>query len=681
MGTLLIRLVALSSLVLLQELALIRWLGAEVRVVAFFPNLILLSAFLGLGLGALLSRRRSLLAAWLPLLLLLGLSAWGLSGVAFTEEDPTDHLWLLYYDLGDDAPVVRGVRLPLVVLFVLSTLTFVPPGQAVGATLQACAERGRALVGYAADLLGSLLGVVVFALLSFAETFPLAWFLLLTAGIVGVVLSTRERGPLLLAGTAAAALLGVVSAAEDADLYSPYYALTVEDGERGTAVSGNGSLHQIFLDLREGAPLKLEIQRWIREGYHRPYRALNRPIRKALVLGAGTGNDVAVLLDEGAAEVHAVEIDPVILRIGQSRHPAAPYSDPRVKVFNTDARAYLQHTDERYDVIVFGTLDSLTRLSAMSTVRLDNFVYTEDGLRQAASRLTDDGALVLFFMASHGYIRRHLDLMLYRVFDRVPVQIAEHRGLFNVTFMAGPGFAHLPQPPPPPPALLELDAPTDRWPFLYLERPRISTFYASTMALLLALALLLVAGTRRLAGVGSHRPSRSAVTMMLFGAAFLLMETGLITTMNLVWGATWLSSAVVFGAFLSMVLLATLLTARRELPWPVTIGGLLVSLVAAALISPSHLVGLSTPLRLGGSLLYAGLPVFFASVAFAREYRRQNNAADAFGWNVIGAVAGGLLEFLSMRFGLTAPGLMALTAYIAIAALVATRPSATTSGA
>jgi hypothetical protein len=529
------------------------------------------------------------------------------------------------------------------------------------------------LVGYAADLLGSLLGVVVFALLSFAETFPLAWFLLLASGVVAVVLATRERGALLAAGVTAAALLGVISATEDAHLYSPYYALSVEEAPRGTSVSGNGSLHQVFLDLRSGAPLELESQRSVRDGYHRPYQALNRPIRKALVLGAGTGNDVAVLLDEGAREVHAVEIDPVILRIGEARHPAAPYSDPRVKVFNTDARAYLQHTEERYDVIVFGTLDSLTRLSAMSTVRLDNFVYTEDGLRQAASRLSDDGALVLFFMASHGYIRRHLDLMLMRVFGQPPIQIVEHRGLFNVTFMAGPGFAHLPPPPPPPPELLDVQAPTDEWPFLYLERPSISAFYASTMALLLGFALLLVTATRRLAGVGTRRPSRDAVIMMLFGAAFLLMETGLITAMNLVWGATWLSSAVVFGAFLSMVLLATLTASRWEMPWAVVVGGLLVTLVVATLLSPRHLVGMSAPLRLLGSLLYAGGPVFFASLAFAREFRRTSNAADAFGWNVLGAVAGGLLEFLSMRFGLSAPGWMALGAYLLVAVLVGTR--------
>src|SRR5258708_39260265 len=57
-------LVAASFVVLFQELALIRWVGAQVRVVAYFPNVILISAFLGLGSGALMARRRSLPSAW-----------------------------------------------------------------------------------------------------------------------------------------------------------------------------------------------------------------------------------------------------------------------------------------------------------------------------------------------------------------------------------------------------------------------------------------------------------------------------------------------------------------------------------------------------------------------------------------------------------------------------------------
>ena len=41
---------------LFWELALIRWLGATIRIVAYFSNLVLISTFFGLGVGALLTR-------------------------------------------------------------------------------------------------------------------------------------------------------------------------------------------------------------------------------------------------------------------------------------------------------------------------------------------------------------------------------------------------------------------------------------------------------------------------------------------------------------------------------------------------------------------------------------------------------------------------------------------------
>ena len=87
---------AASFVVLFQELALIRWLPGQVRVLAYFPNLILLSAFLGLGLGCLRVAHRSLL--WLWPVSVLGLVSIGaaMSGVAFTQNSATEHLWLLY---------------------------------------------------------------------------------------------------------------------------------------------------------------------------------------------------------------------------------------------------------------------------------------------------------------------------------------------------------------------------------------------------------------------------------------------------------------------------------------------------------------------------------------------------------------------------------------------------------
>ena len=54
---------AVSFVVLFQELALIRWLPVQVRVIAYFPNLILISSFLGLGIGALRGRKKSMTMA------------------------------------------------------------------------------------------------------------------------------------------------------------------------------------------------------------------------------------------------------------------------------------------------------------------------------------------------------------------------------------------------------------------------------------------------------------------------------------------------------------------------------------------------------------------------------------------------------------------------------------------
>ena len=143
-----LELAAASFAVLFQELALIRWLPGQVRVIAYFPNLILLSAFLGLGLGCLRAGRRSLLWAWPVGLVAVVAAAMGLSRVVFTQASVSEHLYLLYYDLPRDAPVVGDVRAPILALFILSALSFVPLGQLVAQRLQAFRLRSSSLWGY-----------------------------------------------------------------------------------------------------------------------------------------------------------------------------------------------------------------------------------------------------------------------------------------------------------------------------------------------------------------------------------------------------------------------------------------------------------------------------------------------------------------------------------------------------
>ncbi len=58
-----------SFLVLFVEVALIRWMPAYIRLLAYFSNFILLAAFLGIGVGCLLAATRARLFAWFPLVL------------------------------------------------------------------------------------------------------------------------------------------------------------------------------------------------------------------------------------------------------------------------------------------------------------------------------------------------------------------------------------------------------------------------------------------------------------------------------------------------------------------------------------------------------------------------------------------------------------------------------------
>ncbi|MGH9886250.1 MAG: spermidine synthase, partial [bacterium] len=435
--------------------------------------------------------------------------------------------------------------------------------------------------------------------------------------------------------------------------------------------------------LKRGAVVapKVEV---VRAGYHTPHGLLGRKIRQALVIGAGTGNDVSVLLDEGAERVDAVEIDPRILQIGRARHPDHPYDSPRVHLFNTDARAYLNDTKERYDLIVFGTLDSMTRLSALSNVRLDNFVYTVDCLRAAQARLTDDGGVALYFMAGTEYIDWRLQGMVAEAFSEVPLVVSDYRFLFNRIYMAGPGFAahegaarRAAAPEFSAAVQRRVELPTDDWPFLYLAARGIGRFYVTLILVFAAISVsaVLLASHEMRESLRRRRPPDWE--MFVFGLGFLLLEARSVTEMSLAWGATWLTSAVVFGSILLVVLLATLASDWRPMPYGAAMGGLVFSLLALYMAPARWLLFSAPPQRLLLSVLFVGGPMYFAASAFATLFRERASSSTAFGWNLLGAVAGGLLEMTSMELGLKALLLLALGAYLA-ALLVHTRSVART---
>src|ERR1700747_1976116 len=68
-----LELFSLSFLALFLELMVIRWAPAVVRLIAYYANLMLISSFLGLGMGAIVGKTRKALFGWLPALLLINI--------------------------------------------------------------------------------------------------------------------------------------------------------------------------------------------------------------------------------------------------------------------------------------------------------------------------------------------------------------------------------------------------------------------------------------------------------------------------------------------------------------------------------------------------------------------------------------------------------------------------------
>lgn len=645
-----------SFAALLLELALIRWLPERVRVVAYFPNLILIAAFLGLGVGALTQTRKTFVVG--ALILAIVLVGIGLGRIAFTANGTSEHLWLLYYDLPQSSLVVDSVVLPISIVFLATTFLFIPLGGAIAGRLQQFKTLNIPLDGYLLDLTGSLVGVIGFMILAATCSRPIWWFAG-AAGAIALSLPKKWKNQLAFAVPVLLALY-LLQAADRAAIYSPYYAIsTVSKPNGDVVVLANGSLHQQALDLRASAlENSSDDLRQAITGYRLPVARLSTRPMRALVVGAGTGNDVTVLLDAGVPEVHAVEIDPIIIELGRTSHPAHPYLDPRVVVHNTDARAFLESTQLTFDLIVFGTLDSMTRLSALSNVRLDNFVYTLECLQMARRHLSPRGGLALMFMASKPEIRIHLFNLLSRAFDERPTVYNGKHFLFNQIYFAGPGYHHLlsdrtfsDQP------RLEINeqavVPTDDWPYLYLSKPQISPFYFGIAGMVLLTAIIFLFGS-------SSRLRRALLRgevdweMMLLGAAFLLCETGFVTQMNLLFGATWRTSAVIFAAILAALIGSTLIGRKRTVGPRIALALGIASLVATAYLPLRQLAPEPLIPRVGFAILACGTPLVFFGLVFASRFAARKHTDIAFGWNILGAVFGGILETGSMLLGLRA---------------------------
>ena len=676
--------VALAAISLFLELVLIRWQGGFFPIFALYKNFTLLACFCGLGIGYALARDKQLyLSLTLPMLALTLVTLSFLRYVgdastmeAFSVVPVREEAYVAGFAAQQAGPAEKILHdLPayylLFLTFMLNVLVLLPIAQFCGLLMQ----RKEALRSYGLNLSGSIAGVVLLFLLSWLWIGPVAWFGLPAALLLWYqAASPVARAPAL--ACSAVILLVTVWPFDPMvqSIYSPYQLIqkaAMSDG-RMIILSAGSYYQKVYdLSLRNANRESDAASRRVVGHYELPFRTAIHPGRVAIA-GAGSGNDVAAALRTGATEVYAAEIDPAIRALGVANHPEHPYDDPRAHAIVDDARTFFRNTSEQFDTIVYGVLDSHVLLSHGSNVRVDSFVYTEEGLRDAYAHLKQGGLMSLSFALPN-------DLMgskIYRMLKALPeagapvAVLTRYDNSKTTTFMIRRG-AKVALPADflkahdlvdetknyAGQADAQLDLPSDDWPFFYMDHKAYPVSYIVSLFLIMTLAALLVRDF-----LPTKRWDAGKLPFFFLGAGFMLVETKAITELGLLFGNTWHVVGIAIIGVLTMGYLANLMVERFRVRRLAVLYALLFGLIALGYAVACH--GGFSINRFAMLFLLVG-PLAFSGGIFSVLLKNRDDVPDVMAYNLMGAMLGGVMEYNSMQFGFASLYLFALMLYAA----------------
>jgi hypothetical protein len=666
---------------------LIRWLATEVRIFAYFKNLPLTAAFLGLSLGFIWADKKRdfffLSTACFLLLSIIVSSALQLKLTFLSFVDPLKFL-LFGLENSDQHSLMSSLKTAAIMLglFVLAAASFVGMGQRMGRLF----EKLKPLQAYSVNVLGGLIGTILFSALCFFYTSPGVW--LIVAGLLFLLVRPKPFSACIVGfGIFYLAWLGPFVAQHaygennyQKTVWSPYYRIDVatyrlpEGPMKGVPIGyevyANYDGFQSILDVTQKAMAGyLPAFREACLDYHAgPFKlAPTGPGSKALVLGAGSGADVAAALRAGIASIDAVEIDPAIASLGRDVHPEHPYLSPRVKVYVTDARTFLKNSRDKYDVIVFAYLDSHAAFSCLSSLRMDNYVFTRESLSDAAKLLKPNGYIAIGCVLMTDWLWDRHARNLASATNMQPLGWRDEKPKFNNNgvLFAGPGLVNLKYEGlfagQLKPVTLNDAVPvsTDDWPFLFLPKREIPTLYLWPIFSILLVSFLPVA-------TQFARGAKESFNWQMFfmGAGFMLLEVRSMADMSLMFGSTWLTNSVIISGVMLIILLANYSALRLRItavPWLAI--GLLAGLILTLVAPASQLTFLGPLMGSIAGTVCCLVPMAFAAVLFALFFRDVKNPCQALAFNLVGGVLGVLLEYTSMLMGIRALSYVAICLY------------------
>ena len=628
-----------SFLALFLELTCIRWFPAHVLLLTFFTNAVLLASFVGLSIGCLVSRHSRNFIRWTPFLLLIGiLAAHGAELMPRMERmvDMGDNSQVVYFGAdrhADPAKFAIPVEALAGFFFFLICLIMVGPGQELGRALGRVPDRVWA---YTIDIGGSLTGIALFALSSYLQLSPAFWFgivVLICGWMILRYVDENAKGarilavvPLLLVliiGSWRTGKFGFDRDTEGTTYWSPYYRLDYEKApRRNIAVN--------LIGFQRMEPLDRVAEYTIPHMMRRDAQKLAgedwKPYEDVLIIGAGSGNDMSRALAWNVKHVDAVEIDPIVQRLGKEEHPAQPYSDPRVTPINDDGRNFLRSTDKKYDLVIYALVDSLVLHSTFSNIRLESFLFTKEAFDDVKHHLKPNGVFATYNFFRQGWVVARLEKTLKASFGNDPIAMmlpyravvepdatfgaftiflsgsddalamyrkafAEHPGFWLDATQANPqstrnGFLDTPAAGAGELGYLEgakddkrwmrfgiakinqptddLPLATDDWPFLYLRRPMIPALSMRAAIIMGTIGIGLIWFFDRSRRKHARETVRTPfdLQMLFLGAGFMLVETKAVVRMALLFGGTWMVNSIVFFAVLVVIMMANLVVLR-----------------------------------------------------------------------------------------------------------------------
>jgi hypothetical protein len=438
-----IELFVVSFLILFLELACIRWFAAYVVFLTFFTNVVLLASFLGMSVGCLSAPRKADYVHMAPALLLLAVSSAVFISLFYladtsimvdvgNQTSPAQIYFGADYRFPNTSRIIVPVEAVVGYFFVLVALIFIGIGQVMGRRFDMIPNK---VYAYTANIFGSLVGIVAFAAISLLRLPPFVWFAVAFACLVYFLFERRRK----LAVTLNVICLGltlflVVGGNWNPFIktalrviepsrqnmtktwsynWSPYYWVVYDNDPARRDIGTNGIGHQTMLPV--GSRFTYMLPYLLSRDSERP------PIKDVLIIGAGSGNDVSNACWAGVEKVDAVEIDPVIYDLGRRFHPNHPYQDSRVHIHLNDGRNFLKNTDQKYDLIVYALVDSLMLHSGYSSIRLENYLFTEQAFADVRAHLKENGIFVMYNYFRQGWLVERLRNMARQEFDSEPI--------------------------------------------------------------------------------------------------------------------------------------------------------------------------------------------------------------------------------------------------------------------